>query len=78
MTPRPLDPVPEGYRAAVEELEAILRVIEDVDVDVDVLADNVARAAALIDWCRDRIVAARDAVEEATADLTVRDDVPDE
>ena len=60
---------PASYGEAVVELEAILREIEDVDVDVDVLADRVRRAAALIEWCRTRILAARDAVEDATADL---------
>lgn len=64
-----LDPVPAGYAAAVEELESILREIEDDDVDVDVLAERVHRAAGLIDWCRERIIAARTAVDEATADL---------
>lgn len=67
-TPAP-DPAPAGYAEAVTELEEILREIEDVDVDVDVLGDRVARAAALIEWCRSRIVAAREAVDEATAEL---------
>lgn len=66
MTPAPLDPEPDGYSAAVTELESILREIEDDDVDVDVLADRVARAAALIEFCRDRILVARAAVDDAT------------
>jgi exodeoxyribonuclease VII small subunit len=61
---------PAGYGEAVTELEAILREIEDADVDVDVLADRVQRAAQLIEWCRSRILAAREAVEDATAALT--------
>ncbi len=64
---------PSGYGEAVTELESILREIEDVDVDVDVLADRVRRAAVLIEWCRGRILAARDAVEDATADLAPDD-----
>ena len=60
---------PAGYGEAVTELESILREIEDVDVDVDVLAERVRRAAQLIEWCRCRILAARSAVEDATADL---------
>lgn len=66
---------PAGYAEAVTELESILREIEGVEVDVDVLADRVRRAAELIDWCRGRILAARGAVEDATADL-VDDDTP--
>ncbi len=62
-------PEPAGYGEAVTELESILREIEDADVDVDVLADRVRRAAQLIEWCRSRILAAREAVEDATADL---------
>ena len=62
-------PEPTDYRTAVTELEEILREIEDAEVDVDVLADRVQRAAHLIEWCRGRILAAREAVEDATADL---------
>ena len=45
----------------------------DDDVDVDVLADRVTRAAALIDYCRDRILLARAAVDQATANLAEPD-----
>lgn len=69
MTDAPEPQAPAGYAEAVTELESILREIEDVDVDVDVLADRVRRAAELIEWCRSRILAAREAVEDATADL---------
>ena len=62
-------PEPADYRTAVTELEEILREIEDAEVDVDVLADRVQRASHLIEWCRGRILAAREAVEDATADL---------
>lgn len=64
-----LDPVPDGYGEAVAELESILREIEDDDVDVDLLATRVSRAAGLIEFCRDRILAARSAVADATESL---------
>lgn len=67
--PTPLDPAPDGYAAAAAELEQILREIEDDDVDVDVLAVRVERAAGLVAWCRDRILAARSAVDRATSAL---------
>ena len=70
MSPAPLDPIPEGYAEAVTELESILREIEDDDVDVDVLATRVARAAGLIEFCRERILLARAAVDDAAAALT--------
>ncbi len=67
--PTDLDPVPDGYVEAVTELETILREIEDEDVDVDLLATRVARAAGLIEFCRDRILSARSAVDDATEAL---------
>ncbi|MDZ7676873.1 MAG: exodeoxyribonuclease VII small subunit [Acidimicrobiales bacterium] len=70
MSPDALDQAPAGYADAVDELETILREIEDDDVDVDLLAERVTRAAALIEFCRDRIVAARDAVDAATDSAT--------
>lgn len=48
-----------GYAQALEELERILAELERPDVDVDVLADRVERASALIRLCRDRIGNAR-------------------
>lgn len=66
MSESSLDPVPEGYAEAVTELESILREIEDEDVDVDLLATRVARASGLIEFCRDRILKARSAVDDAT------------
>lgn len=58
-----------GYSAALQELDAILRELEGSDVDVDRLADRVARAAQLIALCRDRIGAARLQIDEVIADL---------
>lgn len=62
-------PDPAGYAEAVNELEAILEGLERDDVDVDRLAAQVARAGVLIRYCRDRITAARSAVDHAVADL---------
>jgi len=58
-----------GYAAALSELDAILRELEGSDVDVDRLADRVARAADLISLCRQRIDAARLRIDEVVADL---------
>jgi exodeoxyribonuclease VII small subunit len=65
----PTPPVAEGYAAALGELEAILLELEDDTLDVDLLAARVARAAALIAFCRDRIDGARMEVERIVADL---------
>jgi len=55
--------------AAVDELEGILAELEDDRLDVDQLAERVARAAELIRLCRDRIRATRLEVEQIVADL---------
>jgi exodeoxyribonuclease VII small subunit len=52
-----------GYAQAMDELETILAELESSDVDVDRLAERVARAAALIELCRARIDTARADVE---------------
>ena len=63
------EPVASGYAAALAELEEILQRLERADVDVDVLATQVARAAELITFCRDRIGNARLQIEQVVASL---------
>jgi exodeoxyribonuclease VII small subunit len=58
-----------GYADAMRELDAILAELEADDVDVDRLAERVARAAALIELCRGRIEAARVDVTRIVSDL---------
>ena len=58
-----------GYAEALSELDSILRELESSDVDVDRLAERVARAATLISLCRDRISTARIRIDEVIADL---------
>jgi exodeoxyribonuclease VII small subunit len=58
-----------GYAKALAELEQILAELEASDVDVDQLADRVARATTLNAVCRDRIGAARLRIDEVIADL---------
>jgi len=59
-----------GYAAAMQELEEILAEIEEEQVDVDVLAVKVERAAELIRICRERISATRLEVERVVDGLT--------
>ena len=63
------EPAASGYAAALSELETILAELERADVDVDVLATQVARAAELIGFCRDRIGNARLQIEQVVANL---------
>ncbi len=58
-----------GYADALAELDGILRELEGSDVDVDHLADRVARASTLITLCRERISSAQLRIEQVTADL---------
>lgn len=67
-----------GYAAALSELDAILRELESSDVDVDHLAERVARAAELIAVCRDRISTARLKIDKVVADLDGTSDALDE
>jgi len=53
-----------GYAEALTELEEILSGLEDEDVDVVTLAEQVQRAAELIELCRERIGAAKLRIEE--------------
>lgn len=65
-------PAPESdlsYAAALDELDSILDELEDEALDVDVLADRVARASTLITFCRTRITAARTEVRHIVASL---------
>jgi exodeoxyribonuclease VII small subunit len=58
-----------GYAAALAELDGILRELESSDVDVDHLAERVARASELIQLCRAKISTAQLRIEQVTADL---------
>ena len=73
MPSEPTDPNADlddlGYAEAVEELEEILAELDGDDVDVDVLAERVRRAADLVQLCRRRLDAARVEVTRIVADL---------
>jgi exodeoxyribonuclease VII small subunit len=67
------EPIPVDqltYQQADAELEAILERLEHDQPDVDRVADDVARAAELIVYCRTRISAARLKVDQVVAELT--------
>lgn len=63
-----------GWADAMSELSTILAELERDDVDLDVLADRVERAAWLISVCRDRIAGTRLRVDDLVSDLAP--DVP--
>lgn len=56
--PTPAEPSPApalSFREAMEELEGILERIEGEEVDIDRLAEELRRAAQLLDLCRGKI-----------------------
>jgi exodeoxyribonuclease VII small subunit len=57
--PREAGPVagepPLSFREAMDELEGILERIEGEEIDIDRLAEELRRAAQLLDLCRGKI-----------------------
>ena len=62
-------PTADGYAAALAELQNILDALEAPEVDVDALAAHVDRAAELLRFCRERLVAAETQVTRIVADI---------
>lgn len=58
-----------GYADALAELDTILADLEADDIDIDVLAAKVERAAELIQLCQSRIATARVQVEKVVSEL---------
>ncbi len=67
-------PAEPGYAAASAELAQILQEIESGQIDLDVLAEKVERAAALLGVCRQRLAATETKVRRITAELEVGSD----
>lgn len=65
-----------GYADALSELQQILGELEAEDIDIDVLAVKVERAAELIRVCRGRINDAEVRVKEIVAGLDREEDEP--
>lgn len=63
-----------GYADALSELQQILGELEAEDIDIDVLATKVERAAELIRVCRGRINDAEVRVKEIVASLDHQED----
>jgi exodeoxyribonuclease VII small subunit len=57
------------YSEASGELEAILRVIESGELDLDLLSEKVERAAALLTICREKLAATETRVKKVVAEL---------
>jgi exodeoxyribonuclease VII small subunit len=51
----PTNTAEPSFRAAMDELEGILERIEGEEIDIDALAEELRRAAQLLDLCRGKI-----------------------
>lgn len=65
------------YGAALEELEELLDELEGADIDVDRLAEQVARGAELVRFCRARLDVVSADVDEVVAQLISVDELDD-
>ena len=54
-TPAPAADTAVSFRDAMDELEGILERIEGEEIDIDRLAEELRRAAQLLDVCRGKI-----------------------
>ena len=58
-----------SFSVAMEELERILRGIEDEQIDIDVLGSELKRAAELLELCRAKIRRAETEVSQIVQSL---------
>jgi len=57
------------YSAAIAELEEIVEGIESEDIDLDILAEKMKRAALLIKFCKDRLKDTEEEVKKIAAGM---------
>jgi exodeoxyribonuclease VII small subunit len=65
------------YKQATQELEAILKAIENDDVDVDELTQKVQRSSELIKLCKQKLRSAEDAISQVFKDINCEDPQPE-
>ena len=57
------------YEKAYNDLQEIITAIETGDVSVDLLSEKVKRAAELITFCKEKLTATEQDVQQILADL---------
>lgn len=58
------------YTEAFEQLQAIVKQMEDADISVDDLADNIKKASKLIKICKDKLTKTEQEVNKNIAELS--------
>lgn len=57
------------YTEAFEQLQEIVRKMENADISVDELSDNIKKATQLIKICKDKLTKTEKEVNETIAEL---------
>lgn len=65
------------YKEATLELEAILKAIENDNVDVDELTQKVQRSSELIKLCKQKLRTAEDAIDQVFKDISCEETAPE-
>lgn len=68
----------ESYGEALAELEELLDELEGADIDVDLLAERVARGAELVRFCRARLQVVTEDVDAVVAELIPVEDLTED
>jgi len=67
-----------SYSRALAELEQIISEIEGEDIDVDILAEKIKRAAFLVKFCKTRLRNAEEEVKKVLAEIEADGQLADE
>ncbi len=54
----------QTYGEAMKELQEIMYAVENEELDVDVLMEKVKKAAALIKFCKEKLVKTNDEIQK--------------
>lgn len=57
------------YKEAVQEIEMIVKKIEEDDLDVDELSAAVKRATELLRWCKQKLKSTEDDLNQSLEEL---------
>ena len=58
------------YTEAFEQLQQIVKQMEDADISVDDLADNIKKATKLIKICKDKLTKTEEEVNKTIEELS--------
>ena len=63
--PRKKSSTPKSYQAALQELQEIVDAVEKQELDVDTLAEKVKYALELVKFCKNRLRATEEDLNQA-------------